>query len=552
MSNEQLQLRSFEVSLSEVENISDELIVRGVVNKPGEWSHPLPDANGKPFIERIMPKVFTNALNRGNNVKLLANHDDNVLLASMKNGTLKLFETESGLEMEARLAPSDLGKHIHTLVKTGEMTHMSFGMKVLKDKWANVAGVVQRSIEELYLKEVSIVSDPAYPQSAISTRSIDIVEAVVPNTMERNYKEMNEKQLEERKQDLLSELDEATEVREKEIELEINDINNELNKLKNKQLKGNQPTMTNLEKEIRGANDLIRGNETEERAMYSNIGHGSYTVPTEIEQNIVKQVLNVAPLFARTKKHTPVNGNLDILVETGIENATWVGEGQPVSMKDFTVDKVTLDQKRVGSAIELTKHLLNDSGVNLYEYTSDILTRRIGTAIDRAVINGDPTKDSFQGILNAGLANDVVAESATAIKMDELLKLKVKLHKNFKQGAVWVVSQSTFEYIATQTDGNGHYFLVDDVVNGEPSYKLFGHEILVSDVMNEMVAGKQAVIFGNFGAGYSTMIKQGVEFSLISDKNDSLNGVVTFMIDAYMDGKVSNKEAFKVLAMKSA
>ena len=49
--------------------------VRGLVNPSGEWSQTLYDKHGNPFVERVMPSVFENALKRGNDVKLLLEHD---------------------------------------------------------------------------------------------------------------------------------------------------------------------------------------------------------------------------------------------------------------------------------------------------------------------------------------------------------------------------------------------------------------------------------------------------------------------------------------------
>lgn len=180
--------------------------MRGLVNPSGEWSQTLYDKHGNPFVERVMPSVFENALKRGNDVKLLLEHDKNMLLARTKDETLKLTETSRGLEMEANLVPSNQSEHIHALIKRGTLNKMSFGMVVLDDEWEQVDGVNKRSITELALYECSIVSDPAYEDSSVEARSKTLLEDVeIPNLAERNYQTMKfetmtSKQLEERKQ----------------------------------------------------------------------------------------------------------------------------------------------------------------------------------------------------------------------------------------------------------------------------------------------------------------------------------------------------------------
>lgn len=564
MTNKPLELRT-SVSLSEREETSEGLIVRGLVNKPGEWSQPLPAKNGGTFIERVMPKVFSQAINRNANIKFLDRHNQDKILASTKNGTLTLEETDEGLFMEARIAPTSYGKDAYELIKAGEMAQMSFGMAVLNEDWEIVNGTARRSITDLYLGEISCVPDPAYIQSKIEARSIEVEQIEVPEIEERNYNDETDiVKLEAIKQEILNEGLRALETAESEKrnltpaeELRQVAIQNELSKIKTRIVELNSKTNTKVENKMenilekrQGVEDFIKGVESEERAMLAGSGSGALTIPTEMESEVIEKIEEVADLFSRTDKHNPVDGKLELLVEEDIKGAVWVGENQAVTAQDVEVGKVTLEQKRVGSAIELTKHLINQSGIDIVAYSQKVLSKRIGRAIDRAVINGNPVNDEFQGILNAGLTAEVTATSATAIDIDELLELSLSMPKEFLDGAVFIVSRKTFNTFAKSfKDADGNYQLVKDVVNGKPTYKLLGQEILVSDVMPEMIAGAQAVIFANLGEGYATMVQQGIELSRIADKQDMLNGVVTIMIDSYMDGKVKNKQAIKVLKM---
>ena len=68
--------------------------------------------------------------------------------------------------------------------------------------------IFERTIHELELFEVSVVRDPAYSQSSISARGIDVVEEVkvpaeVKRKIVRNIHEMSRKALIELRNDLL-------------------------------------------------------------------------------------------------------------------------------------------------------------------------------------------------------------------------------------------------------------------------------------------------------------------------------------------------------------
>ena len=106
----------------------------------------------KRFVERIEPGTFTRALDKGNDVLFLAEHDSSKLLASTKNGSLTLREDDEGLYMEARISATSWGKDYHTLISDGLLTNMSFGMRVANDKWEKRDdGTYERSISDIHL-----------------------------------------------------------------------------------------------------------------------------------------------------------------------------------------------------------------------------------------------------------------------------------------------------------------------------------------------------------------------------------------------------------------
>lgn len=576
--NEKIEQRSF--SLSEVNQSSDGFFVRGLVNPTGEWSQTLYDKHGNPFVERVMPSVFENALKRGNDVKLLLEHDKNMLLARTKNETLKLTETSRGLEMEATLVPSNQSEHIHALIKQGTLNNMSFGMVVLDDSWTKEKGVNKRSITELALYECSIVSDPAYTQSTVEARSQNIIEDVeVPNLTERNQsimqtQSLNLKELEERKQELLSEANEieeskATEqrsftpseqLRQETILNEIRTINEQID-LKNKTQRNGEIIMTNTlttkEQEVRALEQFLRKQDGEElRAMDAPVttggAPGNLTIPNQISNMIVELLTEEAPLFSRTKNFTPVAGTLDILRERDLGTAGFVGEMQDVTKNDFELDKITLNQKRVGTAIELSQHLVNDSGIDIVGYSMGILARRLGSTVDNSILNGNK-ETGFQGIINDITIEGITSASSTDFTIDELLDLYNSMHPRYIGGAVFVVSRQAFNKIAKlKNDKNGEYYLVRDVATTGPSYTLFGQPLLVQDNMPSVAAGKRAVLFANFSEGYATMTKKGLTLKHISDDTtQAMRGSHLLLLDAYMDGKILNQNAIRVLTMKA-
>lgn len=127
-----------------------------------------------PFIERIAPGAFARSLRSRNEIKLFVNHDTSRVLASKRAGTLRLSESQRGLEVEADLPDTTDGRDMAVLLKRGDIDSMSFGFSVPKggDVWSDDGQ--ERELREVRLHEVSVVTGwPAYESTTASVRSLD-------------------------------------------------------------------------------------------------------------------------------------------------------------------------------------------------------------------------------------------------------------------------------------------------------------------------------------------------------------------------------------------
>lgn len=125
------------------------------------------------FVEYIQPGAFARSLKSRNDVKMLWNHDASQPLASIRSGTLKLWEDEVGLRVEAKLPDTSTGRDLAVLLRDGIIDKMSFGFNVIKDTW-NPEGN-ERTLKSVRLFEVSAVTWPAYSATSASVRALDLV-----------------------------------------------------------------------------------------------------------------------------------------------------------------------------------------------------------------------------------------------------------------------------------------------------------------------------------------------------------------------------------------
>ena len=319
-------------------------------------------------------------------------------------------------------------------------------------------------------------------------------------------------------------------------------------KIENEEVKGEERNMElTKELEMRGIEQYLKKQDGEElRAM--TVSANGQLVPTYLHQDIVQSLPEVAPLFSMVPKITPVAGTVRIAVEDNLGEASFVGEAESLTAVDATFKYVELKQVRAGSAVEINQHLINDAGINITSYCQNLLFRRLGFALDRAMITGTGT-DNIQGLDVVKTSHTATCKVETAassvIAIDDLMKMAADMETVYQSGAKWIMNRDLFEQIFLLKDGNARPYLVRDVVNDVVTYRLLGLEVLINDAAKN-------IFLVNFAHAYSGMIKKDVALTTVSsDKASALAGTVTLVLDTYVDAKIVQPKAIRYLEIKA-
>lgn len=124
------------------------------------------------FKEIIMPGAFDSALERGDDVRALVDHDPSKIIGRAKAGTLTLNTDSKGLRVKIVPPDNTVGRDIVESIRRGDVDSMSFGFRTIEDVWRTVDGEEIRELMDLELFDVSPVSFPAYPQTDVAVRSL--------------------------------------------------------------------------------------------------------------------------------------------------------------------------------------------------------------------------------------------------------------------------------------------------------------------------------------------------------------------------------------------
>lgn len=168
-----MEQRNLQVEIRQQEG-KEGLQVSGIVNTPGEKSQLL-RSKGRQFYEIVAKGTFEKAIKNAKEILFLDSHNKSKILASTKNGSLSLIETEEGVQMEAEIVNTSYGRDVYELISAGLIGNMSFGFNCIKDSWSRDSeGVLVRTLEDIRLSEVSCVRVPAYEDSSIDTRGLEV------------------------------------------------------------------------------------------------------------------------------------------------------------------------------------------------------------------------------------------------------------------------------------------------------------------------------------------------------------------------------------------
>jgi HK97 family phage major capsid protein/HK97 family phage prohead protease len=489
----------------------ESLTVSGYVNKTEQLSHVL--GVTKKFQEKIAKGAFSRAIsNSKKEIDFLAEHDNKKILASTRNNSLSLREDNNGLYMEATITPTSWGKDYYELINSGIFKNMSFGFRTIKDSWKSIgAGLYERTIEELELFEVSVVRDPAYSQSTISARGIDLIEEIEIPT---------KTQLQNTKQE------------------ETKFMKTEYRYGQTYKNKAEEKKVT----EIREFNDNLR-------SLEMTSGSGAIILET-VSDMIVEKLEESSRVFANSRKIPTNSGSIKIPRETSVGLAAFVGEGKSLIEEAFSIGEVTLNQKRAGAYIALTQQLINDSAMNMADYVTNLLAKRTFKAIEHSILRGSLANE-FAGIVpNSEIGNKNLSVSATDNELLEtLLDMSLSIHPEYLQRSEYIMSRPFYNRFAKLKDAAGNFYVQNGIRNGRPTYTLFGLAVVITDSLDAGDVGDVPCVVGSLQDGYAVMVKKGAQMTTVRDSQHALQGSVGFLFDIYVDGAVFNPDALTKLTI---
>lgn len=141
------------------------------------------------------------------------------------------------------------------------------------------------------------------------------------------------------------------------------------------------------------------------------------------------------------------------------------------------------------------------------------------------------------------------AAFASVAPADKLVSLQHSLKAQYRNGAVFLMNDSTLGTARQMKDGSGSFYLWNPDPAGGFGGRFLGSPVVIDDNMPDIGAGAYAIAYGNFARGYTIVNRAGT--TLIRD-NITAKGTTKFNFRRRSGGGISNYEAIKLFKIATS
>lgn len=370
---------------------------------------------------------------------------------------------------------------------------------------------------------------------------------------------MNRKALEEKRVDLMSQLQEIIDTAKAEnrnlTEAEANNFAKYENEIKNidetieREDKNMNKNEQRTEVEIRESKqfvDYVRGVIENRADANLTVGNNGAIIPKSIAKKIITTAYDMSSILKDATKYD-TKGTLAIPVY-GADSGTditmaYAEDFTELESKVGKFTSVNLENFLAGALVKLGKSLINNTDIDLENTVVNLVAEVVARFMERECLIGTDSK--VQGL--RGVTLKVNAASATVITADELVKLKNTVKKGFRKGAKWIMSNATLTAIECLKDGDDRLVFHNDM-SGEYDGYLLGYPVEVSDNMPDIATKKDVIYFGNFSGLALKQRADALELNVLRERFATQHAVG---VNAWVefDAKVENAQKIAKLTM---
>lgn len=296
------------------------------------------------------------------------------------------------------------------------------------------------------------------------------------------------------------------------------------------------------ENEVKAFENYVRGYVVHERAGELTKASNGAVIPTTIVNRIIKKVYDISPILERSTKYN-VKGNLDIPFYpadgTTTINVAYQDEFVDLTSSTGNFSSINLSGFLAGALTKVSRSLINNAQFDIVGFIVDEMAYQISRFIEGELLNGTASK--VDGL--SKLSNKMTSATLKAFTGDDLIDVQALVKDVYQKDAIWIMSVATRTSLRKLKDDMGRYLLQDDI--SLPFGKsLLGKPVYVSDNMKD---GK--IYYGDM-SGLATKMSEDINIEVLREKfaTQHAYGVIGWF---EFDAKVENEQKIASLTLKT-
>lgn len=266
---------------------------------------------------------------------------------------------------------------------------------------------------------------------------------------------------------------------------------------------------------------------------------GANTVPTSFYERLMAHLIETSAIMQAgvTVLNTSSGETIQVPKTTAHSTAAIVTEAAAISASDPTFGQVSLGAYKYGTLIQVSRELLDDTGVDLEGYLAMQAGRALGNAFGAHAVTGTGTSQPRGVVTDATLGVTGGTGVTGAFSADNLIDLHYSVIAPYRASSAcyWLMRDATIAAARKLKDSTGQYLWQPSMQAGAPDM-LLGKPVLTDPNVAATALSAKSVLFGDFSQ-YFVRLAGGVRFER-SDDYAFNTDLVTFRALLRADGSL--------------
>ncbi|MEV5538482.1 phage major capsid protein [Saccharopolyspora shandongensis] len=246
---------------------------------------------------------------------------------------------------------------------------------------------------------------------------------------------------------------------------------------------------------------------------------GGNTVPTAFYDRLVAHLIENSAIMqaGATVLNTQSGETIQVPKTTAHSTAAIVTEGSAIAASDPAFGQVPLGAYKYGMLVQVSRELIDDTGVDLEGYLAMSAGRALGNGFGAHAITGTGTGQPRGVVTDATVGVTGAGAVSGAPNGDNLIDLFHSVIAPYRASSAcrWILKDTTVAAVRKIKDTTGQYIWQPGLQAGAPD-TLLGKPVLTDPNVAGVAVNAKSILFGDFSQ-YFVRLAGGVRFERSDD-----------------------------------